>query len=261
VSARSGWSGDESLVVFKCGPPIGHEATEKFSTDPGAGHVHPDANHFVVFGAGEWLIRDEGYAWKQTDHHNTLLVDGKGQYGEGVQWFKESEVLRGKLHPRVLKAASMPDVDEIAGDAAPIYRRETGIRRFVRRLLFLKPDALIVVDDIEADGPRDLELRFHPEHSCERDGTGVLMARGRKAQLRMELLTPEGVEVTAGETAGKNREGNPMSLYAVRMATRRSAWRNAVALSWSAAGEPVRVTMDTAENRWTFRAGGRAATI
>ena len=96
--------------------------------------MHPDANHFVVFGAGEWMIRDEGYAWKQTDHHNTLLVDGKGQYGEGVHWFNESEVLRGKLHPRVLKAASMPEVDEIAGDAAPIYRRETGIRRFVRRL-------------------------------------------------------------------------------------------------------------------------------
>lgn len=71
VSARSGWSGDESLLVFKCGPPIGHEATWKFKYDPGSGHVHPDVNHFVLFGVGEWLIRDDGYAWKQTSQHNT----------------------------------------------------------------------------------------------------------------------------------------------------------------------------------------------
>jgi hypothetical protein len=61
VSARSGWSGDESLVVFKCGPFLGHKAVQEFTYDPGGGHVHPDANHFVLFGAGDWLVRDDGY--------------------------------------------------------------------------------------------------------------------------------------------------------------------------------------------------------
>ena len=79
VSARTGWSGDESLVVFKCGPFIGHEAMDKFTYDPGGGHVHPDANHFVLFGGGQWLIRDDGYHPKWTGQHNTLLVNGRGQ--------------------------------------------------------------------------------------------------------------------------------------------------------------------------------------
>ncbi|MGC8642231.1 MAG: DUF4962 domain-containing protein, partial [Isosphaeraceae bacterium] len=87
ISARSGWSGTESLVVFKCGPFLGHEATKRFSYDPGGGHVHPDANHFVVFGDGEWLIRDDGYQPKWARLHNTLLVNGRGQTGEGEQWF------------------------------------------------------------------------------------------------------------------------------------------------------------------------------
>jgi hypothetical protein len=73
VSARSDWSGDESLLVFKCGPFLGHKAVGEFSFDPGGGHVHPDANHFVLFGAGEWLIRDDGYHAKWTGQHNTLL--------------------------------------------------------------------------------------------------------------------------------------------------------------------------------------------
>jgi len=32
----------------------------------------------------------------------------------------------------------------------------------VRNLVFWKPGTLLVIDDIETDRPRDLELRFHP---------------------------------------------------------------------------------------------------
>ncbi len=87
VSARSGWAGDESLVVFKCDPFIGHKAVQEFTHDPGGGHVHPDANHYLLFGAGEWLVRDDVYRAKETSQHNKLLVDGNGQLGEGRMWF------------------------------------------------------------------------------------------------------------------------------------------------------------------------------
>ena len=83
VCARSDWSGKESLLVFKCGPPAGHDEVKKaFARDPGFGHVHPDANHFVIFGNGQWIIQDDGYRWKQTGQHNTLLVDGYGSWAK-----------------------------------------------------------------------------------------------------------------------------------------------------------------------------------
>src|ERR1039458_1808887 len=105
VSARSGWSGNESLVAYKCGPPAGHAAKTKFSTDPCSGHSHPDANHFIIFGAGEWLIRDDGYTRKLTAQHNTLVVDGHGQLGEGGAWLNGAEWFPGpEEDPRILTA-------------------------------------------------------------------------------------------------------------------------------------------------------------
>ncbi|NUQ01569.1 MAG: DUF4962 domain-containing protein, partial [Armatimonadetes bacterium] len=163
VSARSDWSGEESLVVFKCGPALGHQATREFDHDPGGGHVHPDANHFVVFGHGEWLVRDDGYLPKWTAQHNTLLVDGKGQLGEGSMWLRTAEQLRARVEPRVLRAVSSPTLDQITADAASIYPRQLGLRRFVRHLLFVKPSSLLVLDDLDCDGPRSLELRTFTE--------------------------------------------------------------------------------------------------
>ena len=261
VSARSSWNGDESLVVFKCGPPLGHAATDALTYDAGSGHVHPDINHFVLFANGEWLLRDDGYSWKQTDQHNTLTLDGKGQLGEGSMWFRGIECLKAKAHPRILLAQSSPTLDEIAGDATAIYPAALGLKRFVRRLFFLKPDVLIVADEIETDRAQPLELRFHPEHAFEPQPDGSLLAKGKTSALRMELLTPEGVELTAGPTPAKDREGHPATLLAAQLRATRSTWRNAVAFSWSPAGAtPTRVTLTRDATRYTFHAGPRQVT-
>jgi hypothetical protein len=262
VCARSGWDGGESLLVFKCGPPIGHDAMPKFTFDPGSGHVHPDAGHFVLFGAGEWLIRDDGYMWKQTDQHNTLLIDGAGQLGEGAQWFQGIQMIRAASHPRVIQATSTPDLDELAGDAAPAYPAASGLRRFVRRLLFLKPDVLIVVDEIETDRARNLELRFHPENRGAIAAGGAFAARGKTAALRLDPLTADGVRVTAADVPSKDRSGNPAVMYTLRLETSRDRWRNAVALSWAPLDQaPATVTLEQSGSQWIFRAGARTAVV
>jgi uncharacterized protein DUF4962/heparinase II/III-like protein/carbohydrate binding protein with CBM4/9 domain len=260
VSARSGWSGDESLLVFKCGPFIGHKGVREFDYDPGGVHAHPDANHFVLFGAGEWLIRDDGYTSKWTGQHNTLLVNGRGQRGEGKRVFHAAAALGRGAQPQVSRVVSRPEYDQITGDATAAYPPELGLRRYQRHLLFLKPDVLIVVDEVVLELPQALELRFHPEsRQGERDGA-AFTARGKKAVLRIEPLTTEGVDVAVQDHAGPGRPGvKELSMFTVRCSTRGSRWRNAVALSWAEKGiEPPRVTMDIEGQSWTFRAGGRA---
>jgi len=257
VSARSDWSGNESLVVLKCGPAVGHQATRKFDLDPGAGHPHPDANHFVLFGAGEWLLRDDGYAWKQTGNHNTLLVDAQGQMGDGAQWFRVADQLARRAEPRVLRAQAGTDCDRIQADALPAYPRECGLRRFVRNLYFLKPDVLIVLDDIEAEPGRYLELRFHPEFPGTRQADGAFLFRGKKAVLRLESLTAEGVDIAAGNLRMVRENGSPGDLFTIRLGTWRARWRNSVALSWSGDGDPARVTLERGSGGWVFRAGSR----
>jgi hypothetical protein len=263
VSTRTGWSGNESLLVFKCGPYIGHKGVHEFSFDPGGGHVHPDANHFVLFGDGEWLIRDDGYRAKSTAQHNTLLVDGQGQTGEGSMWFNGASMLKPAAEPRVQTAHSTPAIDTIAGDATAAYPVGAGLKRYVRHLLFLKPDVLIVADDIETTRDADLELRFHPEQQkADQDGAALLF-RGRTSLLRLETLAPDGATTAAGVLAGVGRDGEaPLSLYTVQLKTHAHRWRTATALSWSAAaGTPPHVTLETNGSRWTFTAAGRSVTL
>jgi hypothetical protein len=263
VSARSDWSGDESLVVLKCGPFLGHKAVQEFSYDPGGGHVHPDANHFVLFGAGQWLIRDDGYRSKWTGQHNTLLVDGRGQLGEGKQWFEGGQPLAVRARPRILRAESTPTLDHIVGDAAEAYPADLGVERFQRRLLFVKPDVLIVADDIRLKAPKELELRFHPEEqSGRRDGEAFVFA-GRSAALRLEPLTAESIHVDAAPVAAAGRHGEQgQTLFAVRLVRTAAHWRNAVALSWAPAGRPIRkVHLDARGDLAVFRSGDRTVSL
>jgi len=263
VSARSTWSGDEALVVLKCGPFIGHEAVERFTYDPGGGHVHPDANHFVVFACGEWLVRDDGYRAKRTGQHNTLLVGGKGQLGEGRMWFDGAACLRRKARPRILRAESTPTLDHIAGDATAAYPTEAGLKRYVRHLVFLKPDVLVVIDDVAAEKETDLELRYHPEQQAATRRGDAFLTRGQKSVLRIEILTAQGAAVAAEPLAVAGRHGEDgEQMLTVRLRRRGRAWRSAVALSWAPKGaDPAAVLLRADGDAWTFAVGGRTVTF
>ncbi len=258
VSARTGWEGRESLVVFKCGPFIGRKALDEFSYDPGGGHVHPDVGHFVIFGNGQWLLRDDGYQDKWTDQHNTLLIDGVGQLGEGRTWLNGTECLMAKSRPRVTHASSDARLDHIAGDVTAAYPLRAGLERFVRHLLFVKPDVLIVVDDIAVNRAADLELRLHTESSDgKEDNTGYLVT-GRQATLRVDLLTPEHVKMDAANLLARGSHGRGANLFTIRFAMHDSRWQNAVALSWAPVGAEVkRVSLAQGEQTWTFSVGGK----
>ena len=265
VSARSDWSGDESMVFFKCGPYIGHKAIQEFTYCPSsAHHVHPDVGNFMLFGGGDWLIRDDGYRAKHTGYHNTLLVDDGEQFGGGGPIFNGIKPHAFQAQPRIILTSSTPGLDHIVGDATQAYPSEAGLKKFVRYLLFLKPDVLIVADDIELNRHHALELRFHPEQQQgKRDGDAFLM-QGKKALLRVDPLTPQGVTVSDPvlETLGKEPGDKPFTLYTIRLQTMRAKWRNAVAFSWSkVTGEPVRVTVQEKGDTWTFTAGGRTVIL
>ncbi len=263
VTTRSGWSGDESFLMFKCGPYIGREAMNKMTYCPSsAHHVHPDAGNFVLFGEGEWLIREDGYLGKYTGQHNTLLVNGKGQMGEGGPIFDGVRPHALKADPKVLRAASAKSFDHISGDAAPAYPPEMGLRKYTRHLLFLKPDVLIVADDIALNTTGEMEVRFHPEQQTGENAGNAIAFHGKKAELRLEMLTPENVAMTAETLELVSREYKRTPIYTIRLVKSGRTWRNATAFSWAKAGTaPAAVTLEAKGDRWTFRAGGKTATL
>jgi len=256
ASMRSDWSGDEAFIFYKSGPYIGHTAIRTFTYCPSsAHHVHPDTGNFMLFGNGEWLIVDDGYRAKYTGYHNTLLIDGGEQLGGGYPIFNGAQPHGLQARPRIVTTQSGPRLDHCAGDATEAYPPDSGLRKFVRHLLFVKPDILIVVDDIAAAGEHNFELRFHPERQeSVRDGAAYVM-RGEKAVLRLDPLTVSGITMRDEPLImlPKESDGKDLLRYTIRLSTRGETWRNAVALTWSDSGsEPGRVKLERTGGTWRF---------
>ncbi|GBF77307.1 hypothetical protein PA598K_05850 [Paenibacillus sp. 598K] len=268
VSARSSWSGDESLVVFKCGPFLGHQAVETNDQAPfcdwGGGHVHQDTNHFTLYGAGEYLLRDDGYAYKTTAAHNTLLVDGKGQTGGDQMWFHGEELLKLQARPSILKAVSTSEYDYLVGDGAPSYAAELGLLRYHRHLLFVKPDVLLVVDEIEAKAGSELELRFFPEAQTWLAVEGGRLAAGKKSLLFIHPLGQEGTEdrYEAIEIpVNIDNDRQPRQVLR-RMHRQGGVWQSVVAFSWSEAPElPAYVEVRQHGSRYELTVGEKRLTL
>ena len=150
----------------------------------------------------------------------------------------------------------MPGLDWISADAASAYPADLGVEKAVRHLLFLKPDVLIVLDDVKTSKIQNLELRFHPEQPATRLVGDIFVARGAKTTLRVAPLTEDGVVASYDETkAMDERQGTDGKLRTVHLSKVTSAWRNAVALSWGAS--PATVNLLRIGDRWKFQAGDR----
>ncbi|MFC1650812.1 DUF4962 domain-containing protein [Candidatus Latescibacterota bacterium] len=261
VTSRSDWSGDESFIFFKCGPYIGHNAISEMIYDHSSGHhVHPDTNNFMLIGNGEWMIRDDGYWGKYTGYHNTLIIDNGEQLGGGYPAFNGAEPHAVQARPRITRAVSTPEYDHITGDATESYPSASGLQHYIRHMVFLKPDVLLVIDDISLDETRELELRFHPEQQQSERTGDVFFMTGEKNILRLEPLTLEGVGVIDENlvTLPKEALDDSGMLYTVRLQKKNSKWLNVTAFSWSEKDdEPVKISMSKAGGTYSFAAEDR----
>jgi hypothetical protein len=229
VFMRSSWDGDEAVMAFKCGPFIGHHALAKYSYDPGGGHVHPDAGAFQLFAHGDWLIVDDEYTWKTTAFQNTALVNGIGQEGEGEAWFGGERLCVEKRGAKILRADHGQEYDYVIGDATEAYKREAGLTKFLRHILYLRPDCWVIVDELEAASPSTFELYFHADFPFKQQDDRTFSVRGKSGALLLTTLAPENLVTqswrqplvgTSGKPAGEiealklsNRERGKQAVF------------------------------------------------
>ena len=180
VTMRSGWEEADTFVGFKSGPSD-------------VGHSHLDANSFVLSAGGERLLVDEG-SWPYagllgffdesgprfdfdangTAGHNTLLVDGQGQ-------------LYGPEHGgKIVDFRSEAEADIVSGDATTAYGGS--LDRYIRTLAFVKPDLVLVLDQVRADRPRYLEWLFHHRGEAVGDERGTTITRGEAVVSLVRIL-------------------------------------------------------------------------
>ncbi len=197
VFARSSWKADATYLALVSRPLGGHfgaDMCDRFEVG-GTGHNHPEQGHFVIHGRGELLAHDPGYTYeKLTRNHNTILVDGQGQYADGEMWPRPKP---GRA--QITGLMSEGDISIVAADPSDAYPPELGFSRFDRTVVLVGRDLVVVHDRLEADRPRAFSWLLH--HIGEVHETGDqgpwTIERG-EAQLVVAPIRPQSV---SGETS------------------------------------------------------------
>ncbi|MBC8877200.1 MAG: DUF4962 domain-containing protein [Planctomycetes bacterium] len=112
-------------------------------------HMHSDQNSFNLLFGGRRLFSGSGYyigygdehfkGWyTHTRGHNSVLIDDRGQIRGADGYGRIARYINGR------------QISYCAGDASNAYG-DAGLTRFRRHLVFLRPDTIVIYDDLLAD--------------------------------------------------------------------------------------------------------------
>lgn len=207
---RTGWGPNDLVFGLKTGAYGGRYAFNAFTQqqypwDPpcpswscplNEGHDHDDTNTFYLYKSGAWLAPEtadvHNYA---TRFHNTLLIDGKNQYrprqSRDPQQFVGSDGF-------LAATASTPNFDTVAANATRRYRNIKGLTDFTRYVVFVRPDYLVMLDNMAADSPHRYQWVSHVGEQATVADNWVQAAAGGGQILGIGVVSPEPFETATG---------------------------------------------------------------
>lgn len=170
-------SADDVHLLFKSSP-FGSQS-----------HGHNPQNSFQVNAYGESLLttcvyRDlhggkfhARWVWS-TKAHNAVLVDGEGQIPHNAS-----------AVGRIVGSRFTPEWDYVAGDATAAYGGR--LTRARRQIVFVKPDVIVIADDLAAPKPVTFQFMLHALAEFQVDKKAArLSVRQPKAALTAQYLSP-----------------------------------------------------------------------
>jgi len=259
VLSKSDWSGSESMLYLRSGMNTGW-GSYKYVGNAGSSHVHPDIASPVVYGYGEFILRDDAYGTTSKTNHSQLFIDGSGQY-----WDKTKEFLLS-TYPYVMKYEDKKDYMYVAMNATDAYGGlqkyidEFQVKEWIRHCLYLKKrDVLLIVDEVETAVDKELEFRYFPDsQNLSMVGDSAAIGLGLTSKMKISKLD-EDPNVTMQVIDAPYRTG---TRKAISMKKTGKKWTTAAAVSWSPIdGEPKTVEHTTKGSDWTFSFGGTTAKI
>ena len=179
-----------------------------------AGHQHADQNSFMLNAYGDKLAIDGGYydhynsrhfkAYSvQTQAHNTVLVNGKGQ---ALRKEGADGVMTGYF--------DSPHFGYVAGDASNPKLYHGQIDRFDRDIVFFKPDFVAVYDRLVAPKPAKFQWLLHSHSDKPIDYKDGAFSFARPlAQMAGKMFLPDGM--TANVARSYAPDDDPVLGYSV----------------------------------------------
>lgn len=181
---RSSWEDDATLLAVKSG----------FTWN----HAHPDAGSFILFHAGKPLIIDSGNCsysrreytsyYRHSRAHNVVLINGEAQNPEDIARGDRGVAIPGRVE-HLLEAAGVKYV--LADATGPTAWK---FSRNYRHFLWLD-GVILVVDDVRAHEPGQLEWLLHYEGDAPSGPDGLRLVNGETCQALVQPLFPENMEL------------------------------------------------------------------
>lgn len=191
---RSDWTKNATAFAFRCAPPEGHTAAKLAGQisdwRENTGHAHPDANSFIIYAKGKYLTGDTGYLGiKNTDDHNTILVNNRGQEKDGIyEMFRE--IPNERLDKvRIAETWGNTDYFYARGEAASGYYADLGLKKFDRNFLYAAPDYFVVWDELETEKPSDFTFLLNADREIKLSGNEAELIN-QEAALRVVRIEP-----------------------------------------------------------------------
>jgi hypothetical protein len=187
VLTRTAWEPQATFAAFVCRPLGGNSYAALCARYgiSGTGHNHPAQGHFFLAAGSAILAGDTGYTYaKKTRDHNTLLVDGKGQYGDGEMWPAPKP---GR--PRITAYAAAGDITIVSADIAAAYPPALGLRRFERTFVLAGDGLAVVYDRLQTAAPATFSWLLHHWGSVTEEESDRVLTVGAK-RLRVQPLLP-----------------------------------------------------------------------
>lgn len=211
---RSGWDDKATAFSFKAGPPEGHAALKHLEEFPewrlSSGHAHPDAGSFIIWADGKYLTGDSGYAGVPlTEHHNAVLIGGKGQNREGDGhdvWIGIPYERLNKIRLTSVKLG--PKRVSVTADLAAAYEPNVGVKSFTRNFTFTAPGSFVVTDNISTDSDQIVTTFLHADRSIVGNSAGSFTFEPGGTSLFVTLKNPGQFE-TKVETNVLTAPGPP----------------------------------------------------
>jgi hypothetical protein len=190
---RSDWTDDATFLGVHAGGTV-------------VPHSHLDIGTFTLIGRGERVIDDAGkwpydhaagffdntgprwhYEANDTVGHNTVLVDGQGQvFGEGCAG-------------QIIASDLTGGATTLVADLTDAY--DGRLARFVRYVAYLKPDVVLIVDDLKANDASEFSWLLHTDGEAVLDDTAwTVEVDGAAVDVR--VLGFDELGATGGYTTG-----------------------------------------------------------
>jgi hypothetical protein len=157
----------------------------------------------MLFAEGEWLVIDPGYTGKKlTSNHNTIIVNGFGMINDGTPWGefrtygpdKPNLQSYGKDHvSEFIRVESKKEYDYVIGDASHVYDRDARLKKYLRHIIYLKPDIYLIIDEVEADTISNFKWLLHAEDAIARVNKQQFIVTKNDAVLQIHCLMPGDV--------------------------------------------------------------------